>query len=371
MTAPASLMSLNGSVLGLTDQGELLVLQSHLIGVGDTLSLFDPQTGTVSRVVSRPVAKSQEAATSQIGGSATGNADWVVWEEVGFFLEHADWRMWAMDRRTGEVRKVASFDPGPDGLAAPGWASDVSLLGDIATWSAPAVLGQNRAVERIYVADLRAKTVRRLGVEAQWPTMLSASQLIAATQVGTDPASGKVLAQPTTIDLPAGKATPQDWIKPSRLLAEAASPAGTVVTRLVTEATADNPVTVAEAQTHDAAGQTRTFALPNDWGPVVAGRGFLAWTDARHLWILPSGQAQPTMLLETADDSTQVQVIVTGNRVFWRTVGFHVRLDYQQDGERDLPLTAMSVRADVRTGHLKGGQSLPGVDRFRGRPTRT
>jgi hypothetical protein len=322
VTAPASLISLGGNVLGVTDRGELIVLQSHLVGVGDTLSLFDPRTGTISPVVSRTVAKSQEAATSQIGGTATGNADWVVWEEVGFYLEHADWRMWALDRRTGKVRKVATFDPGPDGLAAPGWASDVSLLGDVATWSAPAMLGPNRAGERIYVADLRAKTVRRLDEEARWPSLVAASQLVAATQVGTDPGSGKVLAQPTTISLPSGTATPQDWIGPANLVAQAASPAGTVVDRLLKEATADDPVVVAEVLTHDAAGLTRTFPLPDGWGPVVAGTGFLAWTDQRHLWILPSRQAQPTMLLTTEDDSTQVQVIANGTTVFWRTVGF-------------------------------------------------
>jgi hypothetical protein len=106
------------------------------------------------------------------------------------------------------------------------------------------------------------------------------------------------------------------------LLAEAASGAGTVVTRLVSEATTDNPLTIAEAVTHDAAGTTRTFALPNDWGPVMAGTGFLAWSDARHLWILPSGQAGPSLLLDTADDSTQVQVIANGTSLLWRTVGF-------------------------------------------------
>lgn len=322
VTAPPSLMALHGSVSGLTDRGELLVVQSHLLGIGDTLSLLDPRTGTVTPVVARPAPKSQETATSQIGGTVTGNADWVVWEEVGFYLEHADWRMWALDRRTGMVREVAAFDPGPDGQAAPGWASDLSLLGDIVTWSAPAMLGPNRAGERIYVADLRARTVRRLDIEANWPTVSSAHEIMAAVQVGTDPASGKVLALPTAISLPDGTAAQQDWIAPALLLAQASSPAGTVVARLLKQATADDPVAVADVLTHDAdSGVTRTFALPDGWGPVVAGTGFLAWADQQHLWILPSGQAEPTLLLATPDDTTQVQVFANGSFVFWRSVG--------------------------------------------------
>lgn len=322
VTAPARLTRLHGSVLGITDRGELIVVQSHVGFVTDTLSLLDPRTGKVTSVVARPVPKSAEAATSAIGGSATGNADWVVWEEVGFYLEHADWRMWAMDRRTGMVRQVAAFDPGPDGLAAPGWASDLSLRGDIVAWSAPAMLGPNTAGQRIYVADLRAKTVRRLDAEAAWPSLMSASQLVAAMQVGTDPGSGQVLAQPTTITLANGTATPQDWMDPVRVLAYAASGSGSVAVRLLKEATADDSVRVADVITRDARGTVRTFTLPNGSGPVVAGTGFLAWTDQRHLWILPSGQAQPTMLLATEDDSTQVQVFANGTTVFWRTVGF-------------------------------------------------
>ena len=321
VTAPASLTRLHGRVFGLTDDGDLIVIQSHLFPLFDTVSLLDPHTGSVTKVVSRPVAKSKEADTPSIGGSATGNAAWVIWEEVGSSLEHADWTMWALDRRTNKVRKVASFDPWADGRAAPGWASDISLLGDIATWAAPAMLGPNRAGERIYVADLRARTVQRLDMEADWPSLVAANRLVAAIQVGTDPASGKVLAQPATIGLPGGTATPQDWIDPARLLAVAASSAGIVVTRLVKEATADDPVTVAEVLTHDASGLTRTYPLPNDWGPVAAGTGYLAWSDQRHLWLVPSGQAEPTLLLATADDGTQIQVLVGGAVVFWRAVG--------------------------------------------------
>jgi hypothetical protein len=317
VTAPADLTSDHGGVVGITDAGDLIVLQSHFAGIGDTLSLLNPRTGSASPVVSRPIAKSQE-----FGGSATGNADWIVWEEVGFSLDHADWRMWSLDRRTGAIRKIASFDGGADGLAPPGFAGDISLTGDIAAWSAPAALGGGKVGERIYVANLRSKTAYRLDLEARWPAVISKTQLIAAMQVGTDPSSDKVLGQPTTIDLPAGKPSRQAWIGPERLLALAASPAGVVVARLVSEATAANPVTVADVETRDAGGGTRSFPLPNDWGPVIAGTGFLGWTDARRLWLLPSGQPQPSMLLETADDSTQVQVIANGSNVVWRAVGF-------------------------------------------------
>lgn len=322
VTAPASLTSLSGGVVGITDRGELIVLQSHFVGVGDTLSLFDPGTGTVTKVVARPVAKSQEAATSQIG-MATGNTDWVIWEEVGFFIEHADWRMYAMDRRTGTIRKVAAFDAWAGGPAAPGWASDISLLGDIATWSAPAMIGPNRMGQRIYVANLRARTEQRLDVEARWPSLLSSSQIAAAMQVGTDPDSGKVLSQPATIVLKDGKATPQEWISPARLLGQASSSAGTVVARLLMEATADDPVAVADVVTNDLDGVTRTFPLSVEWGPVVAGTGFLAWTDQQDLWVLPSRRAEPTLLLQTNADATQApQVIVNGTHILWRPVGF-------------------------------------------------
>ncbi len=254
---------------------------------------------------------------------ATGNADWVIWEEVGFLIEHADWRMYAVDRRTGTIRKVAAFDAWAGGPAAPGWASDISLLGDIATWSAPAMIGPNRAGEQIYIANLRAKTEQRLDVEARWPSLLSTSQIAAAMQVGTDPGSGRVLSQPTTITLKDGKATPQDWISPARLLGQASSSAGTVVARLLMEATADDPVAVADVVTYDPNGVTRTFPLSMEWGSVVAGSGFLAWTDQQHLWVLPSRQAEPSLLLQTSADSTQApQVIVNGTQIFWRPVGF-------------------------------------------------
>lgn len=318
---PPSLVEHDGVVAGMTAAGELLVLQSHIRGVGDTLSVFDPRTRTVSRVVSRPVAKSQETATLQIAASVTGNADWILWQEVGFFLEHADWNIWAFERRTGKIRKVAAFDRGPDGLAAPGWASEISLLGDLAAWSAPAGIGGGRVGERIYVADLRAKTVRRLDMEARWPSFVSPQRLVAAMEVGTD-AGGKVLAQPATIDPADGKATVQDWVPPARLLEAAAGPAGTVVARLLKESTADDSTAVADLLTHDPAGVTRQFALTHGWGPVTAGKAFVAWTDDRRLWILPAGQTEPTLLFEApgddSEDVSRVTFVTNGSTLLWR-----------------------------------------------------
>ncbi len=318
VTAPASLAQYSGQVAGVTDRGELLVLQSHLPGVGDTVSILDPAAGVVTPVVSRTPPASADDATSQIAASITGDADWVVWEEVGFYLEQADWHMWAFDRRTGEVREVASYDPGPGGKIAPGWASDVSLLGDLAAWAAPVVLGPDTFGSRIYMADLRARTVRRLDLEANYPSLLSAVELGAAMRtVVTDPATGDGLAQPVAISLPDGAATPEDWVAPARLLAGAASRAGTVVVRLLKNSTAEDPTVDADVVARYPTGQTRTFGLPGRWGPVGAGPGFLAWSDYSHLWVQPSGQTEPTMLLDAGPDA--VRFFVNGSYVFWHT----------------------------------------------------
>ncbi len=315
VTAPASLTQENGRVAGVTDRGELLVIQSHLPGVGDTLSVLDPASGAVTPVVSRPPAASVDDATSQIDGGITGNADWVVWQESGFLLEQADWHMWAFDRHTGEVREVASYDPGPGGQIAPGWATGVSLLGDLAAWAAPVVLGPTTFGSRIYVADLRARTVRRLDEEANYPSLVSAGEIGAAVKTATDPATGDGLAQPAAISLPGGAATTGDWIGPSILMAAAASPAGAVVVRRLENSTAEDPTVKADVVARYAAGQTRTFALPGQWGPVAAGPGFLAWSDYRHLWIMPSGQAEPTVLLDAGKGA--VGFFASGSVLYW------------------------------------------------------
>jgi hypothetical protein len=317
VTAPAGLVQSNGQIAGLTDQGELLVLQSHVPGVGDTVSIFDPASGVVTPVISRPPPASVDDATSQIDASITGNADWVVWEESGFYIEQADWHMWVFDRHTHEVREIDSFDARSDGKIAPGWASDVSLLGGVAVWAAPVMLGPNTTGSRIYVADLRAKTVRRLDFEANYPSLLSADELRAAMKTTTDPASGNGLAQPVTISLHNGTATPETWIAPTTILAAASSSAGAVVVRLLANSATEDPTTKADVVTHDPTGQTRTFKLTDQWGPVAAGPGFLIWTDYSHIWIQPSGQIEPTMLLDARPDA--VRFFVNRSFVFWHT----------------------------------------------------
>jgi hypothetical protein len=316
VSAPASLVQSNGQVAGLTDQGELLVLQSHLPAAGDTVSILDRASGEVTPVVSRPPAASLDDATSQIDASITGNTDWVVWEEGGFNAYQADWHVWAFDRHTGEVREVASFDP--DAQHALGSASDVSLLGDPAAWAGTAALGPDTFGSRIYVADLRARTVRRLDYEASYPSLVSASALGAAMRtVVTDPATGDGLAQPVVISLPGGTATPEDWVSPATILAAASSPAGAVVVRLLKNSTADDTTVEADVVARYATGLTRTFALPGRWGPVAAGPGFLRWSDYSHLWIQPSGQPEPTQLLDAGKDA--VRFFVSGSYVYWHT----------------------------------------------------
>ena len=180
--------------------------------------------------------------------------------------------MWAFDRRTGEVREVASFDPGAQ--HALGSASDVSLLGDRAAWAAPVVLGPDTFGSRIYVADLRAGTVRRLDEEANYPSLVSPGEIGAAMRtVVTDPATGDGLAQPVTISLPGGTATPEDWVAPATILAAAASPAGAVVVRLLKNLTADDTTVKADVVARYPTGQTRTFGLPGQLGPRWRGSG--------------------------------------------------------------------------------------------------
>ena len=315
VSAPASLAQDNGRVAGVTDRGELLVLQSHVPGVGDTLSILDPASGAVTPVVRRPPAASVDDATSQIDASITGNADWVVWEEGGFNVYQADWHVWAFDRGTGEVREVASFDPGAQ--HALGSASDVSLLGDLAVWAAPAALGPGTTGSRIYVADLRARTVRRLDEEANYPSLVSPGEIGAAVKTATDPATGNGLAQPAAISLPDGTATTRDWIGPSVLLAAAASPAGAVVVRRLKNSTAEDPTVTADVVARYPTGQTRTFGLPGQWAPVGAGQGFLAWSDYRHLWVQPSGQPEPTQVVDAGDGA--VWFFTSGPVLYWHT----------------------------------------------------
>ena len=318
VTLPAGLAKLDGSVAGLTDRGELIVNQSHSGLGGGILTVLDPTTGATYPVVNRPPAANQAAAKSQVG-PATGTADWIVWEEQGFSLETGDWSMWAMERATGTIHKIAAFKPGANGLAVPGWPSNVSISGDLAAWSASIELPGGRIAPRIYIANLRQGTARTLEIEGRWPSFISPNQLSAVVLAGTD-ASGKALAIPATIAIADGTVTKQDWTGPVRVLAYSASAYGAVVIRLVKQATSDDPVTVAEAITRDVQGTTRTFALPNDWGDVAAGKGYLAWSDAQHLWILPASQVEPRELASVGPD-LGITIQAGGATLYWGSGG--------------------------------------------------
>lgn len=313
VAAPASLRSEDGWVAGVTDRGEILVLQSHIAGVGDTLSVLDPASGAVTRVVSRQPAASQDEARSQIDGRVTGDAGWVVWQEGGFDVVQGDWRIWASDRRSGEVREVAGFEPGTESAMAQ--ATDVSLLGDLAAWAAPVAVGAGRFEMRVYVADLRARTVRRLEPEASYPSLVTSSSIVAAVRSGADPGTGYALAQPATIPLQAGGATPAYGIAPSIVQAAAASTAGAVVVRLLTDSTAADPGITSDVVAGYPSGQTRVFGLRGQFSPVAAGPGFLAWSDHSHLWVQPSGQTEPTLVLDAGQDA--VSFAAAGPVLYW------------------------------------------------------
>jgi len=315
VAAPASLRSENGWVAGVTDRGEILVLQSHLAGVADTMSVLDPASGAVTPVVSRQPAASQDEARSQIDGRITGDADWVVWQEGGLDVVQGDWHIWAFDRRSGEVREVARFNPGTEPAMAQ--ATDVSLLGDLAAWAAPVALGAGRFGMRVYVADLRARTVRRLEPEANYPSLVSSSAIVAAVKSAADPGTGYALAQPASIPLPAGAATPAYGIAPSIVQAAAASTAGAVVVRLLKDSTAADPGMTSDVVAGYPSGQTRVFGLHGQFSPVAAGPGFLAWSDHSHLWVQPSGQPEPTQVLDAGEDA--VWFTATGPVLYWHT----------------------------------------------------
>jgi hypothetical protein len=322
VTLPPKLASLEGSIGALTDRGEFIVSQTHKENPhGGILTVYDPATGATQLIVDRPPAKSPAQATSQVA-APSGNADWVVWEEVGFYLEVGDWSMWAMERATGKIHQIASYEPGASGQAVPGWPSRVSLSGDLAAWSASIEIPGHQTEPRIYVADLRKHTARRLDVEGKWPTFIAPDTLSAVVRAGTD-GEGKALAVPATIAMADGTVTKQDWMDPARVLAYAAGGSGAVAIRRVKGATAEDPVTVADAITRDVHGTVRTFTLPNDWSEVAAGTGYLAWSDAQHLWILPSGRVDPQELA-SVDVDAGIGIFASSSMLFWWSGGLSV-----------------------------------------------
>ena len=303
------------SIDGLTSAGELLLIQGRVADIGDTILVYDPGSGTIKKVVARKPAKSIETATSQVARSA-GTADWIVWEETGFTLDVGDWVMWAQDRHTGKVRKVASFEPGSDGQALPGFPSDISVRGNVAAWSARFQLANGHVQERIYVADLAAHTTKRLEPVARWPSVVSPTALVAAVATGLN-ADRLIISEPAEVAIADGAVTPQGITEPDRLVALAASPSGTVVFRVVRESSAEVPGITDAIVRLD--GTVRVFPLLIDWGVVGAGDGFLAWTDQLHLWMLTSGQDKPVQLAEVADDMGNLRMRAAGPYLFWHT----------------------------------------------------
>jgi hypothetical protein len=315
---PPDLAKLDGAVGSLTPDGELLITQQKAGLGGGVLTVLDPTSGATTHVVTRAPGETNAKATRQVTGNTAANRAWVAWEESGFSLEVGDWTIWSMERSSGRIRKVASFEPGSSGAALPGWPSSLSLLGDLLTWSAN-VESDGKVAPRIYLADLGKRTVGRLGVEGRFPAFVAADQIAAVVRAGS--LDGHALAVPATVSVTDDSVRTAEWVAPARNLAFGASEAGVVEIRLVKEATAEDPVTVADVVTRDSTGVVRTFPLPNDWGYALAGTGFLAWSDASHLWILPSGQSEPKLLLASDDPDYGLLAIASGPTLYWRAGG--------------------------------------------------
>jgi hypothetical protein len=127
-------------------------------------------------------------------------------------------------------------------------------------------------------------------------------------------ADRKVLAQPSAISISKGRVSPLGIVEPGRMLAFAASSAGSVTLRRTGE-TADGAA-IADAVT-SLDGTTRTFQLPVDWGGAAAGDDFLAWSDQLHLWILLAGSDEPVQLAQVADEMGNLRYRATGTWLYW------------------------------------------------------
>jgi len=295
--------------------GELLLTGSHVGFTGDTIGIMDPVSGALAVVLERTPPKSADSAISQVMGPVA-NADWIVWQESGFTLEASDWMMWAKDRHTGAIHKVASHELDASGNALPGWASDITLLGNTAAWSAPAPAGA-AAEQRIYVADLAAGSVKRLPPNARWPFLVSPGTIEAVVATGAT-SDDKVLSEPASVSIGDGHVASLGIMDPTRLLAFAASSSGSVTLRRLRDA--DDGTVVADAVT-SIGGVTRSFALPIDWGLAAAGDNFLAWSDQQHLWILPADSAEPIQLAEVAGEMGNLHFRAGGTRLYWHMDG--------------------------------------------------
>jgi hypothetical protein len=244
----------------------------------------------------------------------SGTVDWIVWQQSSFTLEEADWTMFVYDRQTGKSRKLASFEPGANGVAPPGWASDVAVLGDVAAWSSPVEV-DGRIEQHVYAADLAEGTVERLAPEARWPYPVSGDTLLALVVMGTAP-DNKVLAEPSEIALADGSVTSLGILEPDRLLAFAASPSGLVALRRLGEAADDLDAVEAVTQLD---GVVRRFPLEIDWDQVGAGEGFVAWSDQQNLWILTEGTDEPVLLEQVSGTMGNLRLRANGEYLFWHT----------------------------------------------------
>lgn len=298
---------------GVTPAGELLLVGVTAEGIGHAIEVLDTVTGTATRVIARK-PESFETATSGISGPS-GTADWIVWQQSGFSLDESDWTMFVHDRRTGENQELASFEPGSNGIAPPGWASDVAILGEVAAWSAPVEI-DGRVEQRIYAADLDAARVERLAPEARWPYPVSADTLVALVLAGTTD-ENKALSEPSEIDLSDGSVTSLGILEPDRLLAFAASPSGLVALRRI-GGSPDGMTVEAEAVTQ-LHGVVRRFPLEIDWAQAGAGNGFVAWSDDQHLWILTVGMEEPVLLEQVSGTMGNLRFRANGEYLFWHT----------------------------------------------------
>jgi hypothetical protein len=314
LVLPPDLADAHGFIETITSVGEPIVAQTHGELYIDTVTVWDPMTDARQQVVSRPPASEASPPTTQVS-NFVGDADWIAWEESGFSLDEADWTMWAMDRDTGEVRKVATHETDAAGKAAPGWASDLSLAGSTLAWSSPTV-GARGSVTRVWVADLASGTAKKLALDARFPSATSRDSLVALVATGSQ--GGRILAVPSTIPAGGGVPVPVAGFDPVRTLAFAASTRDAVVTRLIRAPTDSDPVTGADIEV-GRDGVVTTYPLEVDWGPVAAGTGFVAWMDELHLWVLIDDAVAPVRLATIADPIENLRMSVAGPWIHWHT----------------------------------------------------
>jgi hypothetical protein len=305
-----------GWIPAITSTGEIVVATAAVPGIFNELNIVNPKSKATTLVISRPPPASAEAAKSAIADVAA-NAGWVVWNETGFSLGEGDWAIWAMDRRSGLVTKVAANEPGADGRALPGWVANLAVEGDTAIWAAPTPVGA-KAESRIYVADLANRSVAKLAADANYPSLLSGNKIAALLATGRS-SNGGVLSQPAEFGIVDASVALDAWATPSRFARYVATDQAAVLIEVTRDATADDPSSEAHAVVRLGGNQARTVALPGEWGDVTAGRGFVAFSDDLHLWLLGSSDGTPTTLVETTSTVANIHFVAKGTWLYWHT----------------------------------------------------